>query len=503
VRTLSRFSLLVLCACAALAAAATGASAATLLERDVPTAGAQPRNIILGPDGNLWFAEEATDKIGKVVPGNPPTVTDFALPQTPKTITGPKWLAVGPGNTIWFAANVDGAAGVAKFSLPADPTTAQGFGGFGITPQTTQGVTQGFDNRMWLLDPNGNGKIIRVDPATGLTASLDINFAAFPSGRGLERGSDGNVYAASFGSPGAIAKIPGSGGTPVEAPTTSPAWDITVGPDGNVYFTMPDGGIGKTSPANITAQTVFKPSDPPHDLFGIAVGGDGALWSPRAFGPDIARMTTGGQFSFVTGLAPNGATAPHPEYIAAGPDNTLWFTDKDANKIGRISGILSSGGGGGGGGTVDTKAPGVSGLGMDDTTVVVGPGATPLTGTAAAKTGTTIRYTLSEKATVQLRFERKLDGRRVKKGKKRICAKPTRKNRKKRKCTRYQLAGTLTRSSKQGKNSVKFSGRIGKKALKRGSYRLVVTATDAAGNKSKAKRLSFRVVKPKRKRTRR
>jgi hypothetical protein len=49
---------------------------------------------------------------------------------------------------------------------------------------------------------------------------------------------------------------------------------------------------------------------------------------------------------------------------------------------------------------------------------------------------------------------------------------------------------------------VKFSGRIGKKALKRGSYRLVVTAIDSAGNKSKAKRLSFRVVKPKRKRHR-
>jgi hypothetical protein len=46
---------------------------------------------------------------------------------------------------------------------------------------------------------------------------------------------------------------------------------------------------------------------------------------------------------------------------------------------------------------------------------------------------------------------------------------------------------------------VKFSGRIGHKALKPGSYRLTIVATDAAGNKSKAKRIDFRVVKRKHK----
>jgi hypothetical protein len=43
---------------------------------------------------------------------------------------------------------------------------------------------------------------------------------------------------------------------------------------------------------------------------------------------------------------------------------------------------------------------------------------------------------------------------------------------------------------------VKFSGRIGRRALKRGRYRLVLRATDAAGNRSRLRRISFRVVKP-------
>jgi hypothetical protein len=151
------------------------------------------------------------------------------------------------------------------------------------------------------------------------------------------------------------------------------------------------------------------------------------------------------------------------------------------------------------GGAADRTAPGVTAASLTNKSFAVAKGATAISARKKkrkAKRGTTIRYTLSEAATVRLTIERKLKGRRVKKGKKRVCAKPTRKNRKKRKCTRYKRAGkTLTRKSKTGKNSVKFSGRIGKKALKRGSYRLTIVATDAAGNKSKAKRLSFKVVR--------
>ena len=42
---------------------------------------------------------------------------------------------------------------------------------------------------------------------------------------------------------------------------------------------------------------------------------------------------------------------------------------------------------------------------------------------------------------------------------------------------------------------MKFSGRIGRKALKPGRYRALITATDGAGNKSKTKQLKFRVVR--------
>jgi CSLREA domain-containing protein len=46
-----------------------------------------------------------------------------------------------------------------------------------------------------------------------------------------------------------------------------------------------------------------------------------------------------------------------------------------------------------------------------------------------------------------------------------------------------------------GSNSSVFNGRIRKKALKAGPYRLAALATDEAGNKSRTTHASFRVVK--------
>jgi len=106
--------------------------------------------------------------------------------------------------------------------------------------------------------------------------------------------------------------------------------------------------------------------------------------------------------------------------------------------------------------------------------------------------GTTVSYTLSEAATVRFTVEVPAAGRRVK-GK---CVTPTGANRRKPRCTRYRpLRGSFTRAGSRGKNKLTFSGRLNGKALKAGNYRLVATATDAARNVSKSKRVNFKIVK--------
>jgi DNA-binding beta-propeller fold protein YncE len=143
----------------------------------------------------------------------------------------------------------------------------------------------------------------------------------------------------------------------------------------------------------------------------------------------------------------------------------------------------------------DRTAPTLSGYALSRTTfAAASKGATIAVAAAKRpkpKVGTTIRYTLSEAATVTFTVEKATSGRKVK-GK---CVKPSRKNRKARRCTRYvALKPSVRRASAAGRNSVKFTGRLHGRKLAPGRYRLVATARDAAGNVAKAKRVAFRIA---------
>jgi hypothetical protein len=137
----------------------------------------------------------------------------------------------------------------------------------------------------------------------------------------------------------------------------------------------------------------------------------------------------------------------------------------------------------------DKVAPKLSGLKVSPSRFRVGAKATAVVA-SKKKTpkGTKIRFRLSEAATVMLRIERPTAGRR--KGKQCVARRRRGKH-----CTIYTLRGALKRSAKAGSNTVTFSGRIGKKKLSPGSYRITATATDAARNRSSKHHASFKVVK--------
>jgi PKD repeat protein len=109
--------------------------------------------------------------------------------------------------------------------------------------------------------------------------------------------------------------------------------------------------------------------------------------------------------------------------------------------------------------------------------------------------GTAVHFTLSESATATLKVEAESRG--VRSGKR--CIVPPRTKRRSthspKPCTRYTSRGTLTRKhEKAGADTVAFSGRIGRKALAKGHYRLTAKATDAAGNASRPKTATFVIV---------
>jgi streptogramin lyase len=66
---------------------------------------------------------------------------------------------------------------------------------------------------------------------------------------------------------------------------------------------------------------------------GIAAGPDGALWFTESNANKIGRITTSGTITEFGIPTPSSG----PFYIAAGPDGALWFSENSGNKIGRIT----------------------------------------------------------------------------------------------------------------------------------------------------------------------
>ena len=85
------------------------------------------------------------------------------------------------------------------------------------------------------------------------------------------------------------------------------------------------------------------------------------------------------------------------------------------------------------------------------------------------KRGGTVRFTLSEPASVTITIQRRRTAR------------------------RFVTLGSFKRSGKRGANRKAFAGKLAKRRLGPGRYRARARATDAAGNRSKTRSVAFRV----------
>src|SRR5947209_3969028 len=109
-------------------------------------------------------------------------------------------------------------------------------------------------------------------------------------------------------------------------------YQITVGPDGNLWFTEIVGNkIGRISPTGSISEFPIPTAN--SRPFGIALGPGGNLWFTEVVGNKIGRISPTGTISEF----PIPTAANEPQNIALGPDGNLWFTEIGRNNIGRIS----------------------------------------------------------------------------------------------------------------------------------------------------------------------
>jgi hypothetical protein len=104
---------------------------------------------------------------------------------------------------------------------------------------------------------------------------------------------------------------------------------------------------------------------------------------------------------------------------------------------------------------------------------------------ARAKVGTRVTYSLSRPAPVMFKVQRRKGGRKV--GRK--CKKPTRRNRRRKRCN-LTLKGSFVDSGTAGANSIGFTGRLRGHKLRPGRYVLVARPAGGA-----ARSLRFRIVR--------
>jgi hypothetical protein len=236
----------------------------------------------------------------------------------------------------------------------------------------------------------------------------------------------------------------------------NPALSANPGAFGNVRQ-------GQTAATTITVQDSFDPLHPQASL----TGADAADFALSSDGCSSTAVASGGtcvvQVTFTAPAAVGERSATlHIAHDAAGPplDVPLSAT------------------------VIDVTPPVLSGVALAHKAFAVAKRKPP-------PRGTTIRFVLSEPASVNFSVSQKLPGRR--KGKR--CVAPTRKRRHAKHCTRTVTIGSFSDSEPAGPAKVPFSGRVGGHALKPGRYTLTLAATDLAGNHGSPHSIAFTIVR--------
>jgi CSLREA domain-containing protein len=112
----------------------------------------------------------------------------------------------------------------------------------------------------------------------------------------------------------------------------------------------------------------------------------------------------------------------------------------------------------------------------------------------STRNGSRLRWKLTETAKIVATVARATTGRRS--GTR--CVALTKKNARAKRCTRYRTVGRITIAKAALTGSYVVTGRLGTRALAAGRYRLTLVATDAAGNASAPRQLTFKIKRAKR-----
>jgi len=298
----------------------------------VPTAASNPTGIAQGADGNLWYTENTTNKIGVISP-----TTGYSQEFTiPTANSGPTGITKGPDGNMWFVettankiANITPAGTITEFSagLSASVGLAQ--------------IVAGQDGNLWFTEASAT-KIGRITLTGTITEySTGLTTGSAPTGITAGPAGSNTVWFTEAGAArvGSVSTATATAGAITEHGTLSiTSSGIALGADGNLWYT--EQGTGKVG--NILPGTTFTATDfalpgagnATTTTLGITLGADNTLRFTEQGTSRIGQITTTGSVTVTEFTVPGiGITATA---ITAGADGNVWFTETNANQIGRI-----------------------------------------------------------------------------------------------------------------------------------------------------------------------
>ena len=316
-------------------------------------------------DGNVWFTEGDSDVIGKITPAG--VVTRYHLPKviptpTPtsyQTTYEPQYMLQGPDGKLYF--NLGDHDGVGRIDPAAQfPDTSFQYwnlppDGFGSTKEPLFVAVSGSATtvRIWVAETEPHQvsagvwrcSIARLDPSIGSPDGwTEFNYDCLSTGpdtgnppTGLTLGSDGNIWFTT--DDGRLGKILVNSTDPASIQffdvPNGVHGRILNGPDNKLWWAGSEqvGWVNTTvtaSPAPSDSMSWNMPSG--LDISRMAVGPDGNIWLTEGDSGNnnfVARVTLSGQISEF----PLPVAYSEPTGIAAGPDGRLWISLSDVNTI--------------------------------------------------------------------------------------------------------------------------------------------------------------------------
>ena len=233
-------------------------------------------------------------------------------------------ITSGPDGNIWFTdfygasiGRIDMSGKVKRFPTPT-------------TGSEPYAITAGPDGNLWFTEQGPANQVGRITTAGVITEfAVTINGTSYHPGNGIVTGPDHNLWFTTKSSNAIIRMTTAGVMTSFTNPNNCAGSRITVGSDGDLWYTLNCFAVERLTTAGVFTQYAL----PGEQAADIASASDDDLYFTEAGDHNVGKITTGGVVTLFTS----------PQYVfsrgIARVGNQVWFVDEGSgpNEFGRLN----------------------------------------------------------------------------------------------------------------------------------------------------------------------